>query len=104
MGGCGVFFGDQCDVVAFIPLGEDQTNNRGELRTALCSLQGHRTGRSTLICPDSLLVVNGVLGWARRWGRHKWQNTSGAMKHVDLWTQILDLVDQLGDIVKWLTN
>ena len=102
MGGYGVFFGDQRDVAEFIPLGEDQTNNRGELRAALCSLQGHRTGRRTLICPDSLRVVNGVLGWAQRWRQHKWQNASGAVKHVDLWMQILDLVDQLGDTVKWL--
>ena len=27
---------------------------------------------------------------------------SGAVKHVGLWAQILKLVDQLGDAVKWL--
>ena len=102
VGGYGVFFGDQRDVAEFIPPGEDQTNNWGELRAALCSLQGHRTGRRTLICPDALLVVNGVLGWAQRWRRHKWQNALGAVKHLDLWMQILDLVDQLRDTVKWL--
>ena len=50
--------------MSFGPLGEDQTNNRVELRAALCNLQGHRTGHHSLICPDSLLVVNGVLRWA----------------------------------------
>ena len=28
------------------------------------------------------------------------QNTSGAVEHVDLWVQILDLVEQFGDAVK----
>ena len=95
-------FGDHRDVAEYIPLGEDQTNNRGELGAALYSVQGHRAGHRPLICPDSLLVVNGVLGWAQRWRRHKWQNTSGAVKHVDLWTEILDMVEQLGEAVKWL--
>ena len=71
----------------------DPTNNRGELRAALCSLQGHRACHCSLTCPDSLLVVNCVLGWAQQWRQHKWQNTSGAVKHVDLWTAILDLFE-----------
>ena len=101
-GGYGVFFGDQRDTAEHIPLGEDQTNNRGELRAALHNLQGHRVGHQSLICPDSLLLVNGVLGWAQRWRRHGWQNTSGAVAHVDLWTQVLHPVEQLGDAIKWL--
>ena len=78
------------------------TNNRGELRAALRGLQGHREGHQSLICPDSLLVVNGVLGWAQRWRRHGWQNKSGAVAHVDLWTQILHLVEKLEEAIKWL--
>ena len=60
-------------------------------------LQGHQVEH----CPDSLLVVNGVLGWVHRWRQHKWCNTSGPVKHVDPWIQILDLLEQLGDKVKW---
>ena len=101
MGGYGVFFGDHRDTAEYIPLGEEQTNNRGELRAALRSLQGHREGHQSLICPDSLLVVNGVLGWAQRWRMHGWQNKSGVVAHVDLWTQILHLVEKLGETIKW---
>ena len=72
------------------------------LRAALRSLQGHRAGQRSLICPDSLLVVNGVLGWAQRWRRHKWHNSAGKVKHVDLWIQILELVERWGEEVKWL--
>ena len=100
--GYAVFFGDHRDTAEYIPLGEEQTNNRRELRAALRSLQGHMEGHQSLICPDSLLVVNGVLGWAQRWRRHGWQNKSGAVAHVDLWTQILHLVEKLGEAIKWL--
>ena len=97
-----MFFGDHRGTAEYIPLGEEQTNNRGELWAALRSLQGHREGYQSLICPDPLLVVNGVLGWAQRWGRIDWQNKSGAVAHVDLWTQILHLVEKLGEAIKWL--
>ena len=42
------------------------------------------------------------MGWAQRWRRHGWQNKSGAVAHVDLWTQILHLVEKLGEAIKWL--
>ena len=102
VGGYRVFFGDHRDTAEYIPLGEEQTNNRVELRAALRSLQGHKDRHQSLICPDSLLVVNGVLGRAQRWRRHGWQNKSGTVAHVDLWTQILHLVEKLGEAVKWL--
>ena len=43
------------------PLGRTKgtTEVNGGRRSAACNLQGHRTGHRTLICPDSLLVVNG---------------------------------------------
>ena len=59
-------------------------------------------GQRSLICPDSLLVVNGKLGWVQHGQQHKWCNMSGLVKHVDLWIEILDLLQQLGDEVKWL--
>ena len=59
VGGYGVSFGDQHNAAGYIPLGEDQTNNWGELRAALCSLQGHRAG---LIFPSGLWMV-AVLSW-----------------------------------------
>ena len=96
LGGYTVFFGDHRDTAEYIPLGKEQTNNRGELRAALCSVQGHREGHRSLICPNSLLVVNGVLGWAQLWRRHGWQSKSGAVAHVDLWTRILHLVEKRG--------
>ena len=102
VGGYGVFFGDAQDVVEPLPLEEGQTNNRGELRAALAALQGHMRGSMSLICLDSTYVVEGVLGRAQKWQRHKWQTTSGLAHHVDLWTQVLDILDDIGPEIQWL--
>ena len=59
-------------------LGERRTNQQlGELRTALQNLQGCQAGQRSLICLDSLLVLNGVLGSGQRWRRRQCYNTSG---------------------------
>ena len=94
------FFGNDRDVAAYIPLHEDQTNSRGELRAALYALEGHRAGERTLICPDCLLVVKGVLGWAQRCRQHNWSNAKGPiwdLQHRDLWEEILKFTEKWGD-------
>ena len=65
VGGYGVYFGDARDTTRHIPREERQTNNRGERRAALHAVQ-HRSKR-TLICSDSLLVVQGIMGKAQKW-------------------------------------
>ena len=102
VGGYGVYFGDHKDAVEFLPVDEPQTNIRGELRAALRALQGHILGTRSLICPDCQLVVDGVLGLAQRWRRHKWRNTTGEVAHADLCTQILELIDRYGTEIKWM--
>ena len=102
VGGYGVYFGDHRDVAEFLPVDELQTNIRGELRAALSALQGHVPGTRSLICPDCQLVVDGVLGLAQRWRRHKWRNTTGDVAHADLWAQILELTDRYGTEIKWI--
>ena len=102
VGGFGVFFGDERDTAAYIPLDEEQTNIRGELRASLHALERHRLGERSVICPDCELIVKGVLEWAQRWRRHNWTNTKGPMQHRDLWEQILTITERLGELVKWL--
>ena len=100
--GSGVFFGDERDTAAYIPLDDEQTNIRGELRASLRALEGRRPRERSLICPDCLLIVKGVLGWAQRWRRHNWTNAKGPVQHKDPWERILCISKQLGDQVKWL--
>ena len=97
-----MYFGDHRDAAEFLPVDEPQTNIRGELRAALRALQGHIPGTRSLICPDCQLVVDGVLGLAQRWRRHKWRNTTGEVAHADLWAQILELTDRYGTEIKWM--
>ena len=63
----------------------------------LRALQGHVRGLLSLICPDSTNVVDGTLGRA-----HKWRTQLGPVQHVDLCTQVLDLLDAIGPEVQWL--
>ena len=101
VGGYGVFFGDARDVAEPLPPDEEQTNNSGELRAAVAALRGHKWGSMSLVCPDSTYVVDGVLGRAQKWRHHKWQTSSGLAHHVDLWTQVLDILEEIGLEVQW---
>ena len=102
VGGYGVSFGDSRDTAEPIPVSEPQTNNRGELRAALRALQARSPDKPVLICPDSLLVVDGVHGKAQKWRRHKWTGSAGPVSHVDLWTQVLDLIESAHSPTHWM--
>ena len=49
-----------------------------------------------------MLIVKAVLGSAQRWRRHNWTNAKGPIQHRDLWEQILDTMERLGEQIKWL--
>ena len=72
----------------FLPIHEKQTNNRGELRAALVALQKKTQAKQTLICPDSLLVVDGALSKAQKWKCPAWVGSKGSVGHADHWEQI----------------
>ena len=55
-----------------------------------------------LVCPDCLLIVNGMLEWAQKWRCHGWMTAKGPVQHRDLWEQLLSLTESLGKHVKWL--
>ena len=67
VGGYGLFLGDSKETAEPLPTNEQQTNNRGELRAALRPLQARTPGKPILICPDCLLVVDGVHGKVQKW-------------------------------------
>ena len=102
VGGYGVFFGDPKEVAEPIPVDKEQINNRGELHATLAALQGHRPRSQSLMFPDSTYMVDGVIGRAQKWRRHGWQTTPGPVRHVDLWTQVLDILEKIGLEAQWL--
>ena len=67
VGGFGVYFGVSHDTAQHIPVREKQTNNRGELRVVLHAVQHRNRSKRTLVCPESLLVVQGVTRKAQNW-------------------------------------
>ena len=68
--GYGILFGDSRDRAEPLPTAERQTNNRGELRAALHAVRNRNCNVPTLICSDSLLLVQGTTGKAQKWRRH----------------------------------
>ena len=106
MRGYGVCFGDSRDMATYVPLDEEQTNIRGELRASLCALEGHKQGEHTLVCPDCLLIVNGMLGRAQKWRRHSWTTAKGLVQHrlkvrhrLEPWLKTSACVWSAGDCV-----
>ena len=102
VGGYGVYFGDARDTATHIPREEPQANNRGELRVALHAVQYRNKSKQTLICSDSLLVVQGITGKAHKWRRHDWQGSARPVGHVDLWNQRLHETESQGTAIQWL--
>ena len=63
----------------------------------------HRNrSKQTLVCSESLLVVQGITGKAQKWRRHGWQGSAGPVGHVDLWTQLLQETEAPGAEIQWL--
>ena len=55
-----------------------------------------------VVVMDSQYVYDGMRGAAFRWRTSGWVGQSGLVCNVDLWIKVLNLVDQVSAIVKWL--
>ena len=91
VGGNRVYFGDTHDVAELLPPEEEQTNNRGELRAALAAL-GPCARLQILTLPGFNICRGGCPG----------AGAEMEARHVDLWTQVLDLLDETGSEFQWL--
>ena len=101
VGWYGVYCKDHRDTVAPLPIAEQQTNDRGELRVALHAIRSRNQTRRTLICSNSQMVVLGATGKASKSQRYDWHG--GAMVgHVDFQEQLLHEIEKGGAIVRWL--
>ena len=49
-----------------------------------------------------MLVVDGAPGKAQKWKWHQWVGSNGPVSHVDLWEEILSLLEICGNEVRWL--
>jgi ribonuclease HI len=71
----------------------DTTNNRMELRAAIEGLRALGESTQIELYTDSEYLRRGVTEWLPRWRQSGWRTArKGAVKNVDLWT---DLADEL---------
>ena len=77
------------------------TNNRMELLACIVALRELKRPAPVVIYSDSRYVVDSVKkGWARRWQKNGWMRAPDAQgqvfpaENVDLWEQMLGLLDQ----------
>ena len=98
--GFGAYFGSSLDFSEFVPIKEQQSNNRAELRGLLKCLRVVLSQDEHLcwaFAIDSKYVVDGATGGAARWRESNWTTRAGKLaSRVDLWLEILPLLDTLG--------
>ena len=77
------------------------TNNRMELTAVIEALQSLKRSSRVCIHTDSQYVLKGVTEWLPNWKRRGWRTSSNtAVKNVDLWQRLDELVSQ--HQVDWL--
>lgn len=66
------------------------TNNRMELKAAICALQSLKRASRVVLTTDSQYVKQGIQQWIHNWKRNGWRTSNkGPVKNSDLW-QALD--------------
>lgn len=81
---------------------KNSTSNRMEMTAFLTALKF--TEKPVTIYTDSNYVVQGYNLWMNNWVKNGWKNAKNdSVKNCDLWLQIYDLKDKIGDrvTVKW---
>jgi len=78
----------------------DTSNNRMELKACIEALKCITTTHIPVeIYSDSLYIVNCFnKGWYRNWLLNNWKTTKGRVKNVDLWKELIELVEQQENI------
>ena len=106
--GYGVWYsaGNPRNVRAAVPAHEKQTIGRAELRGVLAAVQGKTPGVKLHIVTDSEIVWAGLQGKCAKWERHAWVGSRGALAHRDLWMQLWQSWQLLGDSVsiQWVPS
>ncbi len=81
------------------------TNNRMEMTACLVALREVAgSGRPIVLYSDSSYLVNGIAkGWAQSWRKRGWRKSDGsAALNVDLWAELLDLLEQENVTFRWV--
>ena len=85
-----------------LPVGRKQTINRAEWMAAIVAVRHTHTRQHTLaVATDSLYVYGGVKGAAIKWRAQQWVTNKGPVLNVDLWIDLLELLDRALASYEW---
>ena len=80
------------------------TNNRMELRGVIAGLSALKEKCDVVVFSDSKYIVDAIQkGWVQRWEKNDWyRNKTEKAQNIDLWIQLLDLLDKHKVRFHWL--
>jgi ribonuclease HI len=68
------------------------TNNRMELTAAVRALEALKRPCHVVLHTDSEYLKNGVSTWIHGWKKNGWKRKEGALKNIDLWQRLDELI------------
>ena len=80
----------------------ETTNNRMELMAVIQALSALKTSCNISLYTDSQYVMKGITEWLDNWKKNGWKtsNKKQAVKNVDLWQQLDELVQK--HEIRWI--
>ena len=86
-----------------LPVGRKQTINRAELMAVIVAVRRTHTKQHTFaVATDSSYVYGGVQGAAIKWRAQHWVTNKGPVLNVDLWIDLLELLDLASASYEWI--
>ena len=103
VGGYGATILGEWETCASLPPTMKQTLNRAELFVVLVVVQQFGSvNRKMAVAIDSEYAYTGLQGAAYRWRDNGWVSTAGPVANVDLWQQLLDVIQSSCTVFQWV--
>ena len=102
-GGWGAFVTDNGTETELCGGEKNTTNNQMELTAVIRAIQSLASPSVVQVYTDSQYVQKGISEWIHGWKRKGWRTSTGsAVKNVELWKQLDELVQQHQVEWKWV--
>lgn len=81
---------------------EKATNSRGEMLAVINGLKAFKKSSIVEVISDSAFVVNCFKDkWYIKWRNNGWYASSGPVKNVDLWKELLSVAESFEHPIQW---
>jgi len=78
------------------------TNNRMELTAAIKALEALKRPSKVILHTDSEYLQKGITLWLPVWKRLNWRRKTGAIKNIDLWRRLDELIGTYDVQWRWV--